>query len=127
MDISTKLAVLRQIYRIYDEFSRNQRIACERYCAQCCTAHVTMTTLEGYMIVEYLLSEEMSFLFEKIEAALSGTAASLAPVGTMVYKGEDLAVRDGQPGPNTQKLREALQNIQYGAAPDTHGWLTEVG
>jgi len=23
-------------------------------------------------------------------------------------------------------LRKALQDIQYGDAPDTHGWLTEV-
>lgn len=60
------------------------------------------------------------------EAALSGTAACLATVGTMVYKGKDITVRDGQPGPNTQKLREALQSIQYGEAPDTHGWLTQV-
>ncbi len=59
------------------------------------------------------------------EAALSGTAACLAPVGTLVYRGEELAVRDGQPGPNTARLRDALQSIQYGDAPDTHGWLTE--
>ena len=58
---------------------------------------------------------------------MSGTAACLAPVGTLVYKGEEILVRDGQPGPNTAKLREALQSIQYGSAPDTHGWLTEVG
>ena len=60
------------------------------------------------------------------EAALSGTAACLAPVGTFVYKGEEIAIRDGQPGPNTARLRDALQSIQYGNAPDTHGWLTEV-
>jgi len=60
------------------------------------------------------------------EAALSGTAASLAPIGTLVYKGEELSVMDGQPGPNTDRLRQALQDIQFGDAPDTHGWLTEV-
>ena len=60
------------------------------------------------------------------EAALSGTAACLSPVGALVYKGEEIAVRDGNAGPNTEKLRKALQDIQYGLAPDTHGWLTEV-
>ena len=60
------------------------------------------------------------------EAALSGTAACLAPVGTFVYKGEEIMVRDGEAGPNTAKLRDALQSIQYGNAPDTHGWLTEI-
>jgi len=60
------------------------------------------------------------------EAALSGTAACLAPVGCLVYEGEEYVVIDGNPGPNTERLRKALQDIQYGIAADTHGWLTEV-
>jgi len=69
-------------------------------------------------------------LLEKIstyEACLSGTAATLSPVGALVYNGEEILVRDGQPGPNRAKLQKALQDIQYGLATDTHGWLTEVG
>ncbi len=60
------------------------------------------------------------------EAALSGTAACLSSVGCLVYNGEEITVKDGKPGPNTQRLRKALQDVQYGKAPDTHGWLTEV-
>ena len=60
------------------------------------------------------------------EAALSGTAATLSPVGFLVYNGEEITVRDGKPGPNTEKLRAALQAVQNGSAPDKHGWLTEV-
>ena len=60
------------------------------------------------------------------EAALSGTAATLSPVGCLVYNGEEITVRDGKPGPNTEKLRAALQAVQNGSAPDKHGWLTEV-
>jgi branched-chain amino acid aminotransferase len=36
-------------------------------------------------------------------------------------------VLDGEAGPNTARLRKALHDIHYGNAPDTHGWLTEVG
>ena len=61
------------------------------------------------------------------EACLSGTAATLTAVGTLVYKGREIKVRDGQPGPNRARLQKALQDIQYGLARDTHGWLTEVG
>jgi branched-chain amino acid aminotransferase len=60
------------------------------------------------------------------EAALSGTAACLSPVGELVYRGEHLKVRDGNAGPNAEKLRKALQDIQYGLAPDKFGWLTPV-
>ena len=61
------------------------------------------------------------------EAVLSGTAACLTPIGQLVYRGREITVRDGTPGPNTARLRKALQDIQYGEAPDTHGWLTVVG
>ncbi len=60
------------------------------------------------------------------EAALSGTAACLTAVGSLVYRGEERLVRDGGEGPNVKKLRDALQSIQYGEADDKHGWLVEV-
>ncbi len=60
------------------------------------------------------------------EAALSGTAACLAPVGCFVYEGKEIPVRDGAAGANTELLRKALQDIQYGVSPDRHGWLTEI-
>ena len=60
------------------------------------------------------------------EAALSGTAAVLAPVGTMIYKGEEYAVGTGSLGPITTQLRNQLNAIQWGEAEDTHGWLTAV-
>jgi branched-chain amino acid aminotransferase len=82
----------------------------------------------GYTISERPFTVEE--LLEKIgtyEACLSGTAATLSPVGALVYNGEEIPVRDGQPGPNRAKLQKALQDIQFGLATDTHGWLTEVG
>lgn len=60
------------------------------------------------------------------EAALSGTAAGLMPVGTLVYQGREVRMRDGQNGPNTLRLRKALEDVHHGDAPDTHGWLTTV-
>jgi branched-chain amino acid aminotransferase len=82
----------------------------------------------GYTINERQFTvTELLELAKTHEAALSGTAACLAPVGALVYNGEEIKVRDGNAGPNTEKLRKALQDIQYGLAPDSHGWLTEVG
>ena len=81
----------------------------------------------GYRINErdFTVAELLDWI-ETYEAALSGTAACLTSVGSMVYRGETLKVRDGEGGPNVQKLRSALQSIQYGKAPDPHGWLTTV-
>jgi branched-chain amino acid aminotransferase len=60
------------------------------------------------------------------EAALSGTAAVLAPVGTLLYHGEKHTVGNGQAGPITLALRKALNNIQWGLAPDKYNWLTAI-
>ena len=81
----------------------------------------------GYRINErdFTVAELIPWVSD-YEAALSGTAATLSSVGTLVYQGEEIAVRDGSAGPNTTRLREALQAIQYGDAPDRHGWLTAV-
>ena len=82
----------------------------------------------GYKISERNFTvEELLDKVSTYEACLSGTAATLSPVGALVYNGKEFPVRDGQPGPNRAKLQKALQDIQYGLATDTHGWLTEVG
>lgn len=62
------------------------------------------------------------------EAALSGTAAVLTPVGTLIYQGQEYPVGQGKLGAETSvvKLRQALNAIQWGTAADTHGWLTKI-
>jgi len=60
------------------------------------------------------------------EMFLSGTAAVMAPVGTVITHGETISVGDGQPGATTLKLRQALTDIQTGQSEDIHGWLTPL-
>ena len=60
------------------------------------------------------------------EAALSGTAAVLAPVGTLIYNGKEHIVGTGKPGVKTIQLRKELNDIQFGVTADRHGWLTRV-
>ncbi len=60
------------------------------------------------------------------EAALSGTAAVLTPVGTLIHKGQEITVGSGKPGETTLKLRQALNDIQWGKAEDKFGWLEKV-
>ena len=91
------------------------------------TSILTLAEDLGYRINEqnFTVTELLEWA-ETHEAALSGTAAGLTPVGTFVYQGREITVRDGQGGANTSKLRHALQDVHYGQAPDPHGWLTVV-
>lgn len=67
---------------------------------------------------------ELLELIKTHEAVLSGTAACLSSVGTMVYQGKDVPVVNGEAGPNAEKLRQALLETQWGKRPDNHNWLT---
>jgi branched-chain amino acid aminotransferase len=56
----------------------------------------------------------------------TGTAAVISPVGELAYKGERIVINGGQIGELTRRLYDAIVGIQYGTAPDTHGWTVEV-
>ena len=81
----------------------------------------------GYGVEERTIDpDELVDWSERGEAFLSGTAAGVAPVGTILRSGEPVTMGDGQPGRNTLRLRRALVDIQVGAAPDPFGWRTPV-
>ena len=55
-----------------------------------------------------------------------GTAAVITPVSALGWKGEDLVVSGGEPGEIARRLFEAIGAVQYGRAPDPHGWMTPL-
>jgi len=81
----------------------------------------------GYKVSERVFDvKEMLEWVKNGEAALSGTAAVLAGVGTLIYRGADHRVGNGDVGPLTRALRAQLVAIQQGETPDRHGWLERV-
>ncbi|MGQ0849574.1 MAG: branched-chain-amino-acid transaminase [Actinomycetota bacterium] len=79
----------------------------------------------GYEVDERPLSVD-DVIGWRGEVALSGTAAVLSGVGTLIYKDTEITVGDGQVGPNTRRLRKALTDIHAGIAPDKFGWVRVV-
>ena len=81
----------------------------------------------GYQVSEraFDLAEMLAWV-RTGEAALSGTAAALSGVGTLIVRGQEHTVGGGEIGPQTRRLREALVAIQRGQAPDRHGWTQRV-
>ena len=71
MALKSKLAILDQIYKIYNDFIRTRDLACQKYCSLCCTSNVTLTTLEGYRIVDDLIVNKNFDLFGNLRKALS--------------------------------------------------------
>ena len=78
----------------------------------------------GYAVTERPFDvREMLDWVRTGEAALSGTAAVLASVGTLIYNGESYPVAGSE---LTLALRAQLVAVQRGDQPDRHGWLERV-
>lgn len=69
MDVTSKLKILDEIYAIYDGFAASLDLACKKYCDHCCTSGVTLTTLEGYKIIDRLTSDTDTDIIQKIHSA----------------------------------------------------------
>lgn len=82
-----------------------------------------MDVQERNLSVDELLERSQK---EGCEAALSGTAAVLAPVGTLFHQGKVHKIGSGLPGQTTLQLRQALNDIQWSKTQDTHNWLKQI-
>ncbi|WP_274653365.1 branched-chain amino acid aminotransferase [Paenibacillus humicola] len=52
----------------------------------------------------------------------TGTAAVVAPVGSLCWNGERIEIGRGEAGEMAARLYETLTGIQYGRLPDEFGW-----
>ncbi len=51
---------------------------------------------------------------------------SSPPIGRVRSRDGEFVIADGEAGPVTMALRQALLDIQYGKAPDKHNWMHRV-
>jgi branched-chain amino acid aminotransferase len=79
---------------------------------------------EEPIAIEELMAAGRSGALEEMWG--TGTAAVISPVGQLAYRGETITIAEGKPGPLVRRLYDAITGLQYGAAPDPHGWRVEV-
>lgn len=81
----------------------------------------------GENVTERLISiDEVIEEYEKgnvLEIFGTGTAAVISPVGSLTFKDKEMVINNGQPGEMSLKLFDAITDIQYGRAEDTHSWM----
>jgi branched-chain amino acid aminotransferase len=63
---------------------------------------------------------------EITEAFACGTAAMIAPIGTVKAPDDSWTVGSGEAGPVGLRLRDHLLGIQFGRVSDRHGWTHQV-
>ena len=59
---------------------------------------------------------------ELVEAFGAGTAAIIAPVGKIAYRGKEWVINGNATGELTRELYDTITGIQLGEIEDRHGW-----
>ena len=70
MNMTSKIALLDQLYSLFDDFAVTETLACKRQCATCCTGNMTLTTLEGYKIISLADARIKTTLIQHIYGAV---------------------------------------------------------
>jgi Fe-S-cluster containining protein len=61
------IEALGKISRLYDDYMDSLSVACEKFCAECCTTAMTLTSLEGRFINHFLDRQNKTALYRHIQ------------------------------------------------------------
>ena len=78
---------------------------------------------EPYAIEQWRADAQSGAL---VESFACGTAAVVTPIGKVAGPDYAFTIGSGGTGQTTDRLMRRLTDIQFGRAPDAHGWLTPV-
>ncbi|MBF0302717.1 MAG: YkgJ family cysteine cluster protein, partial [Desulfamplus sp.] len=65
-DVKEKQAILKQLFMLFDRFTKDMERACAEGCAACCTRNVTLTSLEAKHILDGLNIDEKDAVLTRI-------------------------------------------------------------
>lgn len=102
MDIQNRLILLKAINRLFDDFVADQAVACRKACAVCCTCNVTLTTLEGFLIVDQLTAQQRTNVLARLQPFRAKgrfqPTISINQMARMCQQGIDIPEESADPG-----------------------------
>jgi hypothetical protein len=120
LNLKTKLAILVKVYNLYEHFLQAYTHACQRNCADCCTCNLTMTTLEGYYLVENLILENKSGLLTKLNDSPQRRfrpELTFNRIASLYARGKDVPEEQSDPSWGKCPFLEKLECIYYQFRP----------
>ena len=86
--------------------------------------HWDMTVTERQISIDEVFDAHKTGKLQ--EAFGTGTAAVISPVGELKYDDQVITIGEGKVGAVSQKLYDALTDIQYRRVEDPFGWVEEI-
>ncbi len=94
-------AMLKKIYKLYDETIAGFNMACRKKCSSCCTCNVTMTSLEAEFMTASLTNQEKNNLKILIDRCVPGKRyipkMSSNSFARMCMQGKDIPAEENDP------------------------------
>jgi Fe-S-cluster containining protein len=101
MDIKNRMILLKKVTRIYEDFVAEHAVACRKQCAVCCTCNVTLTTLEGLLLINQVADEQHKHLFAQIKTSIAQPrfqpTTSINQMAQMCVQGLDIPDETADP------------------------------
>jgi Fe-S-cluster containining protein len=121
MYIETRLRVLEKIYALHADFCGPFDLACGRGCARCCTANVTLTTLEALCIVRHWHAIGRSVPLAALEAAAQRPrfqpTLTINRMAALCLQGAEVPEEEADPAVGPCPLLDADRCSIYPARP----------
>ena len=121
LSIKDRLHILKSIYDLYEDQIKAFSLFCRKGCAVCCTANVTVTTLEGLVILKYWQTKGHTTPLEKLTLAAQGPRfqpkLTLNHLARLCAQGQDLPEEGADPNVGPCPLLENNACSIYEARP----------
>jgi Fe-S-cluster containining protein len=121
MNIQNRLILLKAINQLFDDFVADQAAACRKACAACCTCNVTLTTLEGFLIVDQLTGQQRANVFARLQPFKAKQrfqpTISINQMAQMCLQGVDIPEESADPGMGVCPLLEEERCPIYSLRP----------
>jgi Fe-S-cluster containining protein len=115
------LILLKAINQLFDDFVADQAVACRKSCAVCCTCNVTLTTLEGFLIVDQLNGQQRVNIFARLQPFKAKQrfqpTISINQMARMCLQGVDIPAESADPGMGVCPLLEEERCPIYSLRP----------
>lgn len=121
MGLKDKLLALNRIYGLYDQYTSKLHLACQKYCAHCCTCNVTVTSLEAINIHQALSENERAAIRRALAPQLARQRylpeITLNRMAALCANGEDPPEETIEPDWGRCPLLDNLACPIYGVRP----------
>lgn len=69
--INIRLTILDKIFGLYDEIIKKYSFSCQKGCSSCCTRNVTVTSLESFLLSDYILADRCQDFSDALKKSAS--------------------------------------------------------